>query len=74
MPDDGKLRTKTRNRAIPSQSLRERLLQSALEARGSANKLPPGREREMLLRRTRQAEAASELEELLSSPLMLTRG
>jgi len=58
---------KKRNRARQTQPLGQRLLQFAMDARSNAKQLTPGREREMLLRKVRQAEAAAELEEWLSS-------
>ncbi|RZN31985.1 hypothetical protein CWO90_15325 [Bradyrhizobium sp. Leo121] len=49
-------------------SLRDRLIEHAKLARQQANKLPPGKERENLLRRARQSETASHIDEWLSSP------
>jgi hypothetical protein len=47
---------------------KQRLLRSAELCRREANALPPGREREMLLRKARQAETAAHLDDWLSSP------
>jgi hypothetical protein len=49
-------------------SLRDRLVEHAKLARQQAKKLPPGKERENLLRRARQSETASRIDEWLSSP------
>jgi hypothetical protein len=46
----------------------ERLDQEAERLRTDADKLPPGIEREELLRKARQAETASHVNEWLSSP------
>ncbi|RZN16384.1 hypothetical protein CWO90_39895 [Bradyrhizobium sp. Leo121] len=49
-------------------SLRDRLVEHAKAARQQAKKLPPAKERENLLRRARQSETASRIDEWLSSP------
>ncbi len=54
-----------RNRTKQSQPLAARLLTSAEKARQLARRLPPGKEREMLLRRARQEEVTSELTRFL---------
>jgi len=46
----------------------ERLDQEAQRLRSDAEKLPPGTERDELIRRARQAETASHVNEWLSSP------
>lgn len=62
--------TAKRNRTKQSQSLQSRLLTSAEKARQLARRLPPGKERETLLRRAKQHEVTSELTSLLfPSPL-----
>ncbi len=48
------------------QSLQERLLPSARNARERARRMPPGYEREMLLRRAKQHEVTSDLADWLS--------
>jgi hypothetical protein len=48
-------------------TLRERLIQLASHAREQANKLPPGNERESLLKKARQCETASHIDEWLRS-------
>jgi hypothetical protein len=65
---------KKRNRAPQNQPLGQRLVHFAIAARKNAKQLAPGREKEMLLRKARQAEAAAELEEALSSPQVLRHG
>jgi hypothetical protein len=49
-------------------SLRDRLAAQAKAAREQARRLPPGKERESLLRKARQSETASHIDEWLSSP------
>jgi hypothetical protein len=49
-------------------SLSERLEQEAARLRAQAKKLPLGRKREELIRRARQAETATQIEALLTSP------
>ena len=51
-----------------TQSLEERLAQEAARLREQARKLPPGPEREILLRKARQAETGSHMSEWLRSP------
>ncbi|UPJ69648.1 hypothetical protein [Bradyrhizobium sp. 191] len=63
-----------RNRRKQTQSLQERLAAFAESARERARSLPPGREREMLLRRAKQNEATSNLTEWLSAPVFPRRG
>jgi hypothetical protein len=45
-----------------------RLLQRAREARAAAHLLPPGREREILLRQARASEMAVKIDRWISSP------
>jgi hypothetical protein len=45
-----------------------RLLHAASEARNAANQLPPGRKRELILRKAQEAEIVAYLDEWLSSP------
>ena len=57
-----------RRRFKQTASLEERLAQEAARLRQQAKELPPGREREILLRRARQAETGSHITEWLTSP------
>jgi hypothetical protein len=66
--------TAKRNRRKQTQSLQERLTAFAESARERARSLPPGREREMLLRRAEQNEITSNLTEWLSAPVSPRRG
>jgi hypothetical protein len=61
--------TTRRKRTKQLQSLQTRLLEAALEARERARRLPPGRERETLLRQARQDEVASDLADWLAVPV-----
>lgn len=54
-----------RRRFKQTQDLEERLAQAALRYREEAKKLSPGVERERLMRRARQAEAAADISEFL---------
>ena len=58
----------TRRRFEPSQSLGDRLAAFAKDTRDEAAKLPPGIERDELVRKARQADTASHLDEWISSP------
>jgi hypothetical protein len=49
-------------------SLEERLEQMAKHCKEQAAKLPPGLEREQMLRKARQAETASHVSEWVASP------
>ncbi|RZN11598.1 hypothetical protein [Bradyrhizobium sp. Leo121] len=55
-----------RNRAKQTTSLQARLVASARQARTQARDLPPGAERQKLLRQARQAEQAADMNEFLS--------
>jgi hypothetical protein len=57
-----------RRRVKQTQSLEIRLSSEAARLREEARKLPPGIEREELLRKARQAETASHMSEWLTSP------
>jgi hypothetical protein len=57
-----------RPRFIHNANLEERLALEAQFLKEQAEALPPGRDREMLLRRARQTETASHITEWLSSP------
>jgi hypothetical protein len=57
-----------RRRFKQALSLEERLAEEAKRLREDAKSLPPGAEREALLRKARQAETGSHMSEWLSSP------
>ena len=64
-----------RRRFKQTTSLEERLTEQARLLRAKARLLPPGPEREVLLRKARQDEAASHMSEWLNSPgLQPSRG
>jgi len=64
----------TRRRFKQLLSLNERLEQEAARLRAEAEKLPPGPERDEHLRKARQAETASHVDEWLSSPGLQSSG
>lgn len=49
-------------------SFQDRLAQEAQRFREAAEKLPPGPQKELYLRRVRQAETAAHIDDWLSSP------
>jgi hypothetical protein len=51
-----------------TQSLEERLSEEAKRLRAEAKLLPPGPERDALIRKARQAETGSHMSEWLTSP------
>jgi hypothetical protein len=57
-----------RRRFKQTSSLEERLAEAARLLRAKARLLPPGPEREVLLRKAQQDEAASHMSEWLNSP------
>jgi hypothetical protein len=57
-----------RRRFKQTVSLEERLAEEAKRLREESKLLPPGAEREALIRRARQAETGSHMSEWLSSP------
>jgi hypothetical protein len=57
-----------RHRFKQTLSLAERLLNEAKRARVLASSLPPGRERDDLLRKARNADVAARIEDWLRSP------
>lgn len=57
---------KKRNRARPAGSFGDRLQRFAENARIAARDMPPGREREILMRKARQTEAVMEVSEWLA--------
>jgi len=58
----------SKRRRVKSQSLKERLASFAKAVREKAATLPPGIERDDLLRRARRADTASHLDEWVRSP------
>ncbi|WP_249149935.1 hypothetical protein [Bradyrhizobium liaoningense] len=58
----------TRRRFKQVQSLEERLSQEAARLREEAKALPPGMEREHMLRKARQCDTGSHVSEWLRSP------
>ena len=60
--------TKKRNRRKQTTSISERLLEAAADARAQASLLSPGRLRQELLRKAREAETAAHLNDWLTSP------
>jgi len=57
---------KKRNRSRAPGSLEDRLQKFAEDARIAARKLPPGRERETLMKKARQTETVMEVSEWLT--------
>ena len=57
-----------RRRFKQTVSFEDRLAQEAERAKAAAEILPDGAERDLLLKRARQAEAAAHINEWLSSP------
>jgi hypothetical protein len=57
-----------RNRVKQTNPLKERLVQEAQRLRDEAKGMPPGVEREALIRKARHAEAAAKMDEWLTSP------
>jgi hypothetical protein len=56
------------HRIQPSDSLKERLVSFARDIRQKASRLPPGPEKDRMLRTARQADVASHLDEWANSP------
>jgi hypothetical protein len=65
---DAKVVKRRRRRVKQELPLRARLLKSAKAARERATRLPPGEERQDLLKKARQAEIVADLEVWLSTP------
>ncbi len=59
---------KRRNRTKHTKTFEERLAEEAARFREAAAQLPPGPQRELYLRRARQAETASHINNWLASP------
>ena len=57
-----------RSHSNPAKSLEERLSEEAKRLRAEAKFLPPGAQRDALIRKARQAEIASRINEWLTSP------
>ncbi|WGS21570.1 MULTISPECIES: hypothetical protein [unclassified Bradyrhizobium] len=57
---------KKRNKSRPAGSFEHRLQKFADNARIAARKMPPGREREALMRKARQTETVMEVSDLLT--------
>jgi len=57
-----------RRRIKHQKTFEERLAEEAVRFKAAAKDLPPGMERELLLRRARQAETASRMSDWLRSP------
>ena len=57
-----------RRRSKQSESLQDRLASFANQAREKASRLPPGPEKEDMLRKARQADTACHLDDWVSSP------
>jgi hypothetical protein len=57
-----------RRRFKQTETLEQRLSEEVAKLRKEAQSAPPGIERERLIRRARQAETASQMNEWLSSP------
>ena len=57
-----------RRRILHTRTLDERLAEQAKRLRDEAQNVPPGIEREKLIRRARQAETFAQMEEWLRSP------
>jgi hypothetical protein len=56
-----------RRRSKQSESLQDRLMKFAKDAREKASRLPPGSEREDMLRKARQADTASHMDDWVNS-------
>lgn len=61
-------RTTLRRRVKHSLSFEQRLFEAARKAREAAHSLPPGDERERLLRSARESEAAAQLNRWMAVP------
>lgn len=61
-------RTKKRRRVKQTRTLSERLLAAAALAKSKAQEMAPGRDRDLLLRKAREAEATVALESWIRGP------
>nr|WP_247298654.1 MULTISPECIES: hypothetical protein [unclassified Bradyrhizobium] len=57
-----------RRRIKHTTSFKQRLIEEAARFREAAEQLPPGTQRELLMRRVRQAEAAVQINNRLAAP------
>ena len=57
-----------RRRLVRSASLKDRLEAFAEEARAKAERMPPGPERDEMLKKVRQADVAAHLDDWANSP------
>ncbi|MFB9263144.1 hypothetical protein ACFFWD_08180 [Bradyrhizobium erythrophlei] len=57
---------KKRNKSRPEGSFENRLRKFAADTRSAARKMPPGRERDALMKKARQTEAVMEVSEMLT--------
>jgi hypothetical protein len=57
-----------RRRTKHAKTFKERLIEEAARFREAAEQLPPGTERELLMKRVRQAESAAEISDWLGKP------
>lgn len=58
----------TRRRVKHEKSFKDRLIEEATKFRDAAERLPPGTQRELLIKRVQQAERAAEMNDWLSAP------
>lgn len=58
----------SRRRVKQTKTFKDRLIEEAARFRAAADKLPPGTERELLMKRVYQAERAVEMSDWLSRP------
>ena len=63
----------SRRRITQAKSFHERLLEEAAKCREAAKQLPPGTQRETLIKRSKQAEAAAQMDDWLAPLHQLTR-
>jgi len=59
---------KLRRRIKHTTSFTQRLMEEAAKFRKAAEQLPPGTQRELLMKRVRQAEAAVQINDWLAAP------
>ncbi|WP_050420982.1 hypothetical protein [Bradyrhizobium tropiciagri] len=59
---------KKRRRFKQTETLQERLRKFAADSREQASQMPPGAERDQLVKKARQADTAAHLGEWMSSP------
>jgi hypothetical protein len=71
---EAKPRAKRRSRIMQTATFDERLASEAQRLKEQAKTMPPGVERDALIRRARQAETASHMNEWLTSPGLASPG